>query len=286
MMPVTEDELDDALVDWTEHEMEWNHRRGNMQTCARARHMICLLDPSMKLKWMHNAIKGWDRLVPAEKYTPMPKGLQLMMVEWFLLRGDLQNATIIALSFEYMCRTPSELMVRQMKDVDLPGAVEDWTGSTKGSISLTKTKNALYDSITLDSNLATELLVIYYERRRKVLRRTLRRGDRGDALLFPISDQSFRRRFKACLADLGLPDDHPYKPYSLRHGGTTDMYLEGHSTADITTRGRWKDAKTCNRYISSANANKEALKLPEHLRKKSKKLLKDPRRLLRLVKSD
>lgn len=283
LMPLTEKELDEALVDWTEYEMDWNPRRGNMQDCARARNMIILLDPSMRLLWHHRAIKGWNRLVPAENYTPMPKGLQLMMIEWFLLHDDLQNATIVALSFEYMCRTPSELLVRQMKEVHLPGTVKNWTGSGRGSISLKKTKKAYYDSITLDANLATELLVEYYKRRRKELKRTLRRSDRGDALLFPISEQSFRRRFKTCLTDLGLPDDHPYKPYSLRHGGTTDMHLNGRSTQDITARGRWKDEKTCNLYISSANANKEALKLPSHLKKKSKKLLKNPMRLLDLL---
>ena len=40
LMPLTEKELDEALVDWTEYEMDWNPRRGNMQDCARARNMI------------------------------------------------------------------------------------------------------------------------------------------------------------------------------------------------------------------------------------------------------
>ena len=64
LMPATEDELDDALVEWTEQCMADDPRRGPLQDCARARQYIMLWDPKQKLGYMKNAIKGWDRLVP------------------------------------------------------------------------------------------------------------------------------------------------------------------------------------------------------------------------------
>jgi integrase len=283
LMPATEDELDDALVEWTEQCMADDPRRGPLQDCARARQYIMLWDPKQKLGYMKNAIKGWDRLVPGKRRVPIPVGLHLLMVRWCLLDGDLETATLIAMGFEYMMRPPSELLKRKMKDVHLPGSTEAWTGTTKGSLTLHRTKKKLHDSVTLEPSLATELLVRWHRVRCKQVKRTHRRDQRPDAPLFPISTQSFLRRWHRCLRELGLPDDHPFVPYSLRHGGTTHMHLQGEGTERITTKGRWDDEKTCNRYISSGNVFINSYKLPRRLEKKAIKLRKDPMSLLRYV---
>jgi hypothetical protein len=46
---------------------------------------------------------------------------------------------------------------------------------------------------------------------------------------------------------LGL--DIPYVPHSLRHGGATFDFMNGHSITDIMARGRWAATKSALRYI-------------------------------------
>ena len=61
------------------------------------------------------------------------------------------------------------------------------------------------------------------------------------------------------------------------------MHLKGEGTERITTKGRWKDEKTCKIYISSGNAFIHSYKLPRRLEKRAIKLRKDPMSILRYV---
>lgn len=282
LWPRDEKELDEAFADWVGERLEDNHARGALQDCRNARHYICFFDPSMKLRYASRALNGWNNLVPANTTTPLPEGLVLLMVEWFLTDDDLQMAVIVAMSFEYMMRTQSELLDADLADVLLPGGAKGWWRSKDGALQLRDTKTAAFDSVTLDGNLATDLLVRLYARRKQARRqdRTARRSDK----LFTVSPNAFQRRFHECLRALGLSNDHPFRPYSLRHGGATDMHMRGVDIHRIVSRGRWRRQSTCERYVSAGRAILGTLKLPKALRRRSKKLMKHPGRLLYLVR--
>merc|ERR1712110_677828 len=117
------------------------------------------------------------------------------MVDCLLEEGDVQMATIVALSWYCLFRTASELLPRRMQDVSLPGEMTD-----HGSISLKKTKARKdgMDCATLMDNIGTDLLVMWYAMRRQ-------QGAGPDARLFTLSARTMRRRFKACLKDLDIP---------------------------------------------------------------------------------
>ena len=282
LWPRDETELDETFADWVGERLDNSHARGVLQDCRNARHFICFFDPSMKLKYANRALNGWNNLVPANTTTPMPEGLMLLMVEWFLVSDDLQMAVLVAMSFEYMMRTQSELLDADLADVLLPGGAKGWWRSKHGALQLRDTKTAAFDSVTLDANLATDLLVRLYAQRKRARRQN--RGARRSDKLFTVSQDTFQRRFHECLRALGLPDDHPFRPYSLRHGGATDMHMRGVDIRKIVSRGRWRRQSTCERYVSTGRAILGTLKLPKALKRRSKKLMERPSRLLNLVR--
>ena len=270
--PRDECELDDALADWTAAHMTNGKQRGQLKNCRNARLYIIKWDPSMSLKYALTVMNGWDKRVPAKPTIPMPKGLMLLMVEWFLVMNDLEMATIVSLSFELMLRTQSELLGIHVNDIRLPGTARSWTGSNFGTMHLRDTKTHDHDSVTLRPGLSTSLL-----KRWVMLQR--QRGTQGK--LFTFGATTYRRRFLRCLKALGLPDDHPYSPYSLRHGGATHLHMTGTPIAEIASRGRWRRHNTCERYVSSGRALLGSANLPESLKGLARKLLDDPYQLIR-----
>lgn len=71
------------------------------------------------------------------------------------------------------------------------------------------------------------------------------------ALLVHVSPTSFRQWFSRGLEKTGL-NVLPYKPYSLRRGGATQVFLESHSYSAVCQRGRWSAERTCRIYIQDS----------------------------------
>ena len=74
-----------------------------------------------------------------------------------------------------------------------------------------------------------------------------------DALLVSVSPAVFRVWFAKGLKETGL-DSLPYKPYSLRRGGATQVFLETQSYASVCQQGRWASERTTRVYIQDTVA--------------------------------
>ena len=70
--------------------------------------------------------------------------------------------------------------------------------------------------------------------------------------LIPYTSK-FRKLFQQVLLDCGLQDLH-LKPYSLRRGGTTDMWMSTHSYNAVQHTGRWSSEKVMKQYIDDSTA--------------------------------
>jgi hypothetical protein len=67
--------------------------------------------------------------------------------------------------------------------------------------------------------------------------------------LYPFSDSTFRKRWDAILARLGVPLRMGFTPASLRAGGTVHAYNTGTAVADLLWRLRLQHQKTLNHYL-------------------------------------
>ena len=76
---------------------------------------------------------------------------------------------------------------------------------------------------------------------------------RPDAFLVSVSPTSFRQWFARALIATDL-HHVPYKPYSLRRGGATQVFLETQSYATVCQRGRWSSERTTRVYIQDSVA--------------------------------
>ena len=76
---------------------------------------------------------------------------------------------------------------------------------------------------------------------------------RPDAFLVSVSATSFRQWFARALDATDL-SDRGYKPYSLRRGGATQVFLDTQSYSAVCQRGRWASEKTTRIYIQDSVA--------------------------------
>ena len=60
-----------------------------------------------------------------------------------------------------------------------------------------------------------------------------------EAFLVPWTQSRFRSAFSSALITLRL-DHYQYKPYSLRRGGATDLWLTCRSYSQVAHTGRWQ----------------------------------------------
>lgn len=74
-----------------------------------------------------------------------------------------------------------------------------------------------------------------------------------DAPLIPFTDSKFRSLFHQALVDCNL-DHLNLKPYSLRRGGATDLWLSTHSYNLVQHAGRWTSERVMKQYIDDSTA--------------------------------
>ena len=71
----------------------------------------------------------------------------------------------------------------------------------------------------------------------------------------------WRQRFQECLVALKL-SDWGFRPYSLRRGGATSMFVKGGALDRVLLAGRWTAVKTAKIYLNSGLAMLADLKKP------------------------
>ena len=87
----------------------------------------------------------------------------------------------------------------------------------------------------------------------------------GHMLLAGRSSQSWRQRFDQLLMQLNL-SYLGLRPYSLRRGGATAVFIGGEGFTKICDRGHWFQEKTANMYIKEAVVLPNKTAVPPSLR--------------------
>jgi hypothetical protein len=71
------------------------------------------------------------------------------------------------------------------------------------------------------------------------------------ARLIPWKPQKFRAIFQQVLVYCGLQNFN-FKPYSLRRGGATNLWLTTHNYSAVCQMGRWSNERTMRLYIQDS----------------------------------
>jgi hypothetical protein len=74
-----------------------------------------------------------------------------------------------------------------------------------------------------------------------------------DTPLIPFSHSKFRTTFQQVVSYCGLQELN-LKPYSLRRGGATDMWMSTNSYNIVQHTGRWTSERAMKQYIDDSTA--------------------------------
>lgn len=186
-----------------------------------------------------------DTLSSIQHFQPSMKkrlpGSWWRLVE--LLRGYFhqrspQVALALGVGFRALLRA-SELLSLQSRDIVLtPGSVSNifYLGETK-----TGHRNLHAGTVTFQDSQLVHLLRLW------------QLTSRPTQFLVPWSQAQFRTGWNKAMADLGLVE-YGFKPYSLRRGGATELYLTTHNSGYITRQGQWTNERTTRVYIQDSLA--------------------------------
>ena len=149
-----------------------------------------------------------------------------------------QVALGIFLAFKCLLRT-GELLALVNQDIIL---------SPDGStvilhLGLTKTagRNPSSGTVNVTDNLLVQLLTRWQQSCHNL------------SPLIPWTPSKFRTTFSQALSDCDLTHMQ-FKPYSLRRGGATDMYLSSRNYALVQHTGRWSSERVMRQYIQDSTA--------------------------------
>ncbi len=192
---------------------------------------------------------GWDRLEPAEQRPPCPHALCLVLVDRLIRTEKPQLALIIWLCFDALLRINEALSIT-MDDVTFP------TDASQGGI---RTKTGVNQSITIAN---PSLWNCHHPQ--------------PSGRLFPpqLTSAGVTRQIHSTCRAIGT--NWGFTAHSLRHGGATEMYIQGRPMADILQRGRWRSTRTAERYIQAGRSLLLSRRLPSSVQRAGERLIQNP----------
>ena len=224
--------------------------------CPNARHALPV---------SQRVLAGWDKRHPPTQNTPCPYELVLALAEHFLLQDELEGAVVVLFAADTYLRV-SELLGLTPPNLSLPSKLRS------GAVSLPSSKGGRNQSVTIRSPIVISLL-----------KEHLRRRSAREQLVFSLTPVAFNNLLKRALLSLGIDPAVRITAHSLRHGGATHDYMSGVPMGDIVQRGRWKDPRTAQIYIQSAQSLLLATRLPRPVLSRARALAANPSLLLDLI---
>ena len=189
------------------------------------------------LPYSLKSLQGFQRLKPSKQHPPLPWPITCVIAVAMWRRGYLREGIVTLLAFDCYLRINEALALRR-EDVALGADVRLGAGRPDRlylRLNATKTgPNKGVEVLNCDVKKLVLLVIDCIKPR---------------ALLFPFSDNHYRRIFHLVCDDLKLDSD--YVPHSLRHGGATYGFLCDMPLADILLRGRWESPRSGTHYIQS-----------------------------------
>lgn len=187
------------------------------------------------------ALDGWRRVQPSVQHPPLTWRATLAIAA-VLHHSSPRMALLVLTSFKALLRISEALNivaadVLERRDVRAGGQLR---GATLVSITLKRTKTGQNQSASLTDPSVAALLT------------ALARSLPPSARLFPFSASVYRSHFRRATRALGLSDS--FVPHSLRHGGATELWMDGLDVESILLRGRWRSNSSIRTYVQTGPA--------------------------------
>ena len=194
-------------------------------------------EPQLKRKLLESwrLIKAWQKHEIPSRAPPLTPLTLSVLAGWFQ-KHHPELALALIVGFHGLLRTGEMLQVANKHIICSHDLVLIHLGQTKMAARNAGTESASFR----DSQVS--LMV-----------QAWKSVHTPDALLVDMSASSFRQWFARGLQATGL-DAMPYKPYSLRRGGATQVFLERQSYSAVCQRGRWASERTTRIYIQDSIA--------------------------------
>ena len=246
-LPTKRDAMDQVVSDYLEYLWAQGEGRATASTF-----MAALQDHQPKLK--HNLPGSWRLMktwstheIPA-RAPPMTESVLRAMVGWSVTQGHETFGLSLLVGFYGLLRT-GELLSLQSWQIHMS------TPSQPAVINLGLTKSGMRqgaaESITLTEK---HVLKHLWAWKRRVPEHTF----------LTLKPHAWRNLFSECLSKLKL-DPWEFRPYSLRRGGATHLFVRGGSLDKVLLLGRWTALKTAKIYINSGLAMLTDIQVPRTL---------------------
>ena len=246
-LPTRRDEMDQLVSDYLEYLWAEGEGRATASTF-----MAALQDHQPKLR--HNLPGSWRLMktwsvheVPA-RAPPMTESVLRAMVGWSVLQGYATFGLSLLVGFYGLLRTGELLSLQSwqihMSSPQQPAVI---------NLGLTKSgkRQGAAESITLTEKHVLQHLWAW---KRRVPEHTF----------LTLKPHAWRNLFTECLRKLKL-DKWDFRPYSLRRGGATHLFVKGGSLDKVLLLGRWTALKTAKTYINSGLAMLTDIQVPKTL---------------------
>ena len=180
---------------------------------------------------------AWGQVRIAGRASPLNTFFLAALAGKAVALNDRRLAVSLLLGFHCMLRTGELLKIRKM-DLSL------MERHSRGIVVLHEIKSG-------QRTASSETVVIFDACLVRMLAIVCR--DLALAEFLVVLSAAFRAKFARLVHEAGLPKCN-WKPYSLRRGGATTVFLH-HGQLDRTmVRGRWASAKTARLYIDDADS--------------------------------
>jgi len=209
--------------------------------------------PSLRsrLRPAWDSVLSWKLEVPLQKRRPLPSKILNVMFLMALFEGLVRDtpksfswlcfAVALRVGFHSLLR-PGELLALRRGSVSL-SADNLLFDRPQAILAIFDPKNKAFVGRAQFARLLDPITLAWVEWLVVGLPHRLR--------LFPFSPQRFRVLWDHTICALGL-QSCGYTPASLRGGGATQLFLDGHSLESIKFAGRWKNMGSLEHYVQEA----------------------------------
>ena len=248
-LPKRRQDLDNLVGDYLEH--LWSEGEGR---AAGSNILAALQDFDPKLRGQMPSswrlMKTWTSNELPNRAPPLPESVLKAMVGWAVMHEHYTFGLSLLVAYYTLLRT-GELLALQAWNIHMSSPHEP----AVISLGLTKSgkRQGAAESVTLTEVKVLKLLWFW---KQNVPAHTF----------LTAKPHQWRDLFDQCLKGIRVTD-WEFRPYSLRRGGATSMFVKIGSLDRILVLGRWSAVKTAKIYINSGLALLADLQIPARVLK-------------------
>ena len=238
----------DALVsDYLEYMWSQGEGRSSASTFLAA---LQDFDPKLKncLPGSWRLMKTWSIHEVPSRAPPMTESVLRAMIGWAIMHNHVTFAISLLVGFYGLLRT-GELLALQAWQIHMSSAVQPAVlnlGYTKAG-----KRQGAAESVTITEQHVLRLLWNWKNQATRYSYLT-------------VKPHAWRALFAECIHCLKL-DSWGFRPYSLRRGGATNLFVKCGSLDKVLLAGRWTALKTARIYLNSGLAMLSEIQIPRNL---------------------